>query len=93
MITPNIALRLVAATVVLGGVALAGSAMAKPASAETTLAAAGASTSVPPSVAVSAPVAVNEPGSCARKVKVVYAGYGEADRAGCIGASTAAAAK
>lgn len=90
MVTPNIALRLVAATVLLGSVAVAGSAMAAP-TGEATLAANTANTSVPPSVAVTAPVAVNEPGTCTRKVKVIYAGYGEAARAGCIGSSTSAA--
>ena len=93
MVTPYIAVRLVAATVLLSGVALAGSAMAKPASGEATLAsAAPVSSSVPTTVAVTAPVAVVDSTSgCARKVKVVYAGYGEADRAGCAVSAKAAA--
>ena len=89
MVTPHIAVRLVAATVLLGSVALAGGAMA---AGETTLAsAAPAATSVPAVVAVSAPVAVTEPVTgCGRKVKIVYAGYGEADRAGCGSSAKAA---
>jgi hypothetical protein len=85
MVTPFIAVRLVAATVLLGGVALAGSAIAKPGAGEATLAsAAPVSSSVPAAVAVTAPVVMAEPASpCGRKVKVVYAGYGEAERAGC----------
>lgn len=47
--------------------------------------AAPASVAVTPVVQASAPVA-SVP-ACARKVKVIYAGYGEADRAGCSVAS------
>jgi hypothetical protein len=93
MVTPYIAVRLVAATVLLGSVAVAGTAMAKPGAGETTLASATpAATSIPAAVAVTTPVAVTEPATgCARKVKVVYAGYGEADRAGCSVSAKAAA--
>ena len=90
MVTPHIAARLVAATVLLGSIAIAGSAMAKPVAGETTLA--SAETSVPAGVAVAPPAALAEPVSgCGRKVKVVYAGYGEADRAGCSVSAKAAA--
>jgi hypothetical protein len=93
MVTPHIALRLLAATVLLSGVALAGSAMAKPTAGETAIASA-ATTSVPTEVAATAPVSVDaSAGGCARKVKVVYAGYGEAARASCGVASATAAAK
>ncbi|MGA0598890.1 hypothetical protein [Enterovirga sp. CN4-39] len=81
MITPFVAVRLVAATVVLGGVALAGSAIAKPLAAETTLA---ANVAAPVSGPVAAAATMAEPdAACARKVKVVYSGYGEADRIAC----------
>ena len=90
MITTSIAIRLVAATVVLGSVALAGGAMAKPAANETAMAAA-ASTAVPASVAARASVAVDDTAAgCSRKVKVVYAGYGEADRMGCAAGAKSA---
>lgn len=58
--------------------------------------ASGSETSAPASVAISpviqasvpvASVPVASVPACARKVKVVYAGYGEADRAGCSVAS------
>ena len=93
MVTPHIAVRLVAATVLLGSIAMTGSAMAKPNAGETTLAsAAPVDTSVPTSVAVATPVSLAEPApGCSRKVKVVYAGYGEADRAGCSVSAKAAA--
>jgi hypothetical protein len=85
MVTPNIAARLFAATVLLGSVALAGSAMAKPVAGETTLAsAAPVEASVPSAVTGAASASLGETSTgCSRKVKVVYAGYGEADRAGC----------
>jgi hypothetical protein len=85
MVTPFVAIRLFTATVLLGSVVLAGSAMAKPAGGEVALASAAApAASVPASVAVTASVPASEPASaCTRKVKVVYAGYGEAARAGC----------
>ena len=93
MVTPFIAVRLVAATVLLGSVALAGSAMAKPVTGETTLAsAAPVATSLSAVVATSAPVAsADQATGCSRKVKVVYAGYGEADRAGCSVSAKSAA--
>jgi hypothetical protein len=79
MVTPFVAIRLVTATVLLGSVALAGSAMAKPAGGEVALASAAA----PASVASTAAPTSEPASACARKVKVVYAGYGEAARAGC----------
>ena len=92
MITRNIAFRLLTTTVLLGSVVVAGSAMAKPADGETTIAsAASAAGPVPATVAVTAPVAMSETSGCARKVKVVYAGYGEAARAACVTTSNAAA--
>ena len=86
MITRFIAVRLVATTVLLGSVALAGSAMAKPAANETTLASTSDVATIPAAVA-----ADDNPAACTRKVKVVYAGYGEADRAGCAGSAKSAA--
>jgi hypothetical protein len=81
MVTPFVAIRLVTATVLLGSVMLAGSAIAKPAGGEVALASAAAPTT---SIAATASAPTSEPASaCARKVKVVYAGYGEAARAGC----------
>jgi hypothetical protein len=72
--------RLVTATVLLGSVALAGSAMAKPAGGEVAL----ASAALPRPPSLPRLRAASEPASaCTRKVKVVYAGYGEAARAGC----------
>lgn len=85
MVLPHVALRLLAASVVITGVALAGSAIAKPL--EVASAEVGKVASAVPvaAVAPSGPVAATEPvAACARKVKVIYAGYGEADRASCI---------
>lgn len=90
MVLPQVALRLLAASVVISGVALAGGVMAKPLEvasagdvAKVTSAAPQAALAVTAPVAASAPVA-----ACARKVKVIYAGYGEADRASCMASST-----
>lgn len=54
---------------------------------ETVQAAPASVTAIPAAQAVIAP-ATSVP-ACARKVKVIYAGYGEADRAGCSVASAA----
>ncbi|MDB5589807.1 hypothetical protein [Enterovirga sp.] len=90
MVTPFIAIRLAAATLLLGSVALAGDAMAKPAANETTLASMPAA--MPTAVVAAAPMTVEDSASgCARKVKVVYAGYGEADRMGCAREARSAA--
>ena len=89
MVTRFIAIRLFATTVLLGGVALAGSAMAKPGANETTLASVSDAATVAsaPSVAAVHDAAAG----CTRKVKVVYAGYGEADRVGCAPLAKSAA--
>lgn len=81
MVQPIVALRLLAATCVITGVAFAGGAMA----------AAGAPELTEPATSISAPAdAVEKPNpACLRKVKVVYAGYGEADRLGCSVAAKA----
>lgn len=50
--------------------------------------AAPASVTAPPAAQAAAAPAASVP-ACARKVKVIYAGYGEADRAGCSVASAA----
>lgn len=73
MVLPHVALRLLAATALLAGVAIAGGAVAATADAPAPNA----------DVTAAAPVADTAVPSCARKVKVVYAGYGEAERAGC----------
>lgn len=83
MMKPSIALRLLATACLLATVVIAGGAMAK--SVET------AKSSATPLVALAqAPAAqqdvaatVNLGPACARKVKVVYTGYGEGDRASC----------
>lgn len=79
----------------IGFAAGAGASAAKPArsaavvkvasSVETIQAAPASVTAIPAAQTATAPVA-SVP-ACARKVKVVYAGYGEADRAGCSVAS------
>jgi hypothetical protein len=75
MVPPNVAIRLLAAACVLTGVAFAGGAMAASNGPDLTA----------PTVSVSVQTdAADKPNpACARKVKVVYAGYGEADRIGC----------
>jgi hypothetical protein len=86
MVLPHVALRLLASSVVITGVALAGSAMAKPLEvASASDVAKVASTAPAAALAAAAPVAASAPvAACARKVKVIYAGYGEADRASCL---------
>ncbi|MDB5512232.1 MAG: hypothetical protein JWR08_1715 [Enterovirga sp.] len=98
MVLPQVALRLMAASVLIGGVALAGSAIAKPLSSEAKVASAepAMTASAAPSI-VSASIPETGPATraadgqdgCTRKVKVVYAGYGEASRAGCVVSSRA----
>lgn len=98
MVLPHVALRLMAAACLIGGVALAGSAMAKPLSSEAKVASAAPAMTAPvapaivapsmPATVAAAPVADAQDG-CTRKVKVVYAGYGEASRAGCVVSSRA----
>ena len=90
MVLPHVALRLLAASVVITGVALAGSAMAKPLEVASASEAAKVTSATPvAAVAAPAPVASEPVAACARKVKVIYAGYGEADRASCIVSSKA----
>jgi hypothetical protein len=81
MVSSSVIVRLVAATFLLTGVAFAGSAIAKPADS-----AADASGDTTASAAASS-AGSEASGPCARKVKVVYAGYGEAARAGCAAPS------
>lgn len=79
MIQPNMALRLVAATLLVGAIAWGGGAVA----ASGDMPMPGSETKV---VAAEASLQKEVP-TCARKVKVVYAGYGEADRAACTSAA------
>lgn len=95
MVSAHIALRLVAASILISGVAFAGSAMAKPVAepatqkvASVVTADSGTIAAAPSAAAAPAPLATD--GACSRKVKVVYAGYGEAARASCIVSSSAA---
>ena len=81
MVLPNVALRLLAAGCVITGVAFAGGAMAAPGATELT---------EPATTVAVAADAVEKPNpACTRKVKVVYAGYGEADRLGCTNSAKA----
>lgn len=98
MVSSKMTFRLLAATILLSGVAFAGAAMATPlaetapASQKMASVVAAPAAAVPSSVVAPVPAAVSEaPAACARKVKVVYAGYGEAARASCIVSSSAAA--
>ena len=91
MVQPSVALRLVATACLLAGVAFAGSAMAKPGDTRSTSPAAkvvaSAEAAVKPTIVEAPSVASaalkDDVPACARKVKVIYAGYGEADRAAC----------
>lgn len=74
MVRIGMTVRLLAVSALLTGVAFAGNAVAAPSEAASKLADAAAT---------SAATAAAEVSPCARKVKVVYAGYGEAERAGC----------
>ena len=95
MMKPEVALRLLAAACLLAGIAVAGGAMAKsgdmPGGANGAKVAAVAQPAAAPVEAAVTPKtvpAVREAmPPCARKVKVVYAGYGEADRAACATAA------
>ena len=99
MISSQMTLRLLAASLLLSGVAFAGAAMAKPtgeaapqkvAVAITTVSASDSVASTSALAPAQAVVSEASP-ACARKVKVIYAGYGEAARASCIVSSSAAA--
>ncbi len=99
MVQPAVALRLVAAACLLAGVAFAGGAMAKPADARSTATAgkvaafaeAAAKPAAVESPSVASVVLKEAVPACARKVKVIYAGYGEADRATCAASAKVAA--
>ena len=96
MLMPHVALRMLAACLILAGVLLAGGAMAKPSAPAATpgVVLAASAVPTPAAVAASAPSAslAAEAPACSRKVKVVYAGYGEAARADCAVATTASKA-
>ena len=79
MIQPTMALRLVAASLLVTMVALGGGAIAAPGD----MPLPGSDAKV---VAAEAAIQAEVP-TCTRKVKVVYAGYGEADRATCTTAA------
>lgn len=101
MISTRMTLRLLATTLILSGVAFAGAAMAKPLTdtipagsqkVASSVTAAGVGTAVPASVVAPVPAAVSDTApACARKVKMIYAGYGEAARASCVVSTSASA--
>ena len=76
----------------MGFAAGADASAAKPAKPASQVKMAGGTVAAPavPAVTIApqpAPATVASVPACARKVKVIYAGYGEADRAGCSVAS------
>ena len=97
MVTSRMTLRLLAASLLVSGVAFTGAALAKPlaetasaAPQKVAVAAVTPASVVPASVMAPVPAVVSDASpACARKVKVIYAGYGEAARASCIVSSSA----
>lgn len=103
MLSSQVTVRLLATTILLTGIALAGAAVAAPLPEKAAVAqgkmatvtspTAAAVSAVPASVVAPVPAAVSEAPACARKVKMIYAGYGEAARAtaSCAVSKSAAA--
>jgi hypothetical protein len=93
MVLPHVALRMIAACSILLGLVFAGGAMAKSApdakAPAATAPIAVANATVPATSAPAVQAVAADP--CARKVKVIYAGYGEASRASCVTTSSAKA--
>ena len=101
MMKAHVALRLLGTACLLAVVVAAGGAMAKSADAPTRANGGKmvAAVTQPVSAPIETPAAIKElpvikeaTPACARKVKVVYAGYGEADRATCSTTSAKVAA-
>ena len=101
MLSSRVTVRLLGTAILFTGLALAGAAVAAPLPekvpaaqgkvAEVSSLAAAATTAVPQGVVAAVPTVVGAAPACARKVKMIYAGYGEAARASCAESKSAAA--